>query len=509
MRNLKKYAAFILCLTFGCTGLTSCESKTTDEKIEKPTISILAKNAWYTNVDYSESKIVNTVIENSGYNVNWKLNAPSNYYDTVRPLLLGKSNLADIVQVPDLDANADYINAGDFVKLDQYMDSMPNFKKYLEENPIIRASLTAEDGHIYYVPQTVHTENYQPCIMYNMEWLNQLGLQVPKTLDEFVQVLRAFKENDMNGNHIADEVPLSITADFLPYMFGPAFGLELVNGFYADKDGVVHYSYCDEDNYKAYLKFLNQLYNEGLLEPDFSSITRDNITQRCKNNQTGIIFDFSWQMSSLYSAQYSNYDGSNPVFYGAPPLSGKYEGYYIGRNEISGLFGVMQSSDKIIDAIKLLDYIMSEDAQNLYCWGIEGESYFINDKGEKQFTELASDDTWLQKLGINPVCMPSRQSVDAVDAHLPKWHSEIDKKLVSYVRRPFPFIFATSAETGVDHGYTNYIAQYVSQEGMGFITGKLSLDSFDLYLKTLKSMNISDVIRVKQEQYNRYMHAFK
>ena len=507
MKNVKKYATYVLCVAFGCIGITSCAKSTTEK--EKVEISILAKNSWYSNVDYADSQIVNTVIQNSGYSVNWKLNAPSNYYDTVRPLLLQqKSYLADIVQVPDLDANADYINTGNFIKLDEYMDYMPNFKKYLEEDPAIKASLKAEDGHIYYVPQTVHTQNYQPCIMYNMEWLDKLGLKVPTTLDEFVQVLRAFKANDMNGNKIADEIPLSITADFLPYMFGPAFGLELVNGFYADETGVVHYSYCEDENYKAYLKFLNQLYNEGLLESDFSSLTRDNIMQRCKNNQTGIIFDFSWQMSSLYSAQYSQYDGSKPKFYGAQPLSGKYQGYYIGRNEISGLFGVMSSSDKIIDSVKLLDYIMSEDAQKLYCWGIEGESYIVNDNGEKEFTEKASDDTWLQKLGINPVCMPSRQSVAAADAHLPKWHSDVDKQLVTYIRKPFPFIFATSAETEIDHGYTNYIAQYVSQEGIGFITGKLSLDSFDLYLTTLKSMNIDAVIRVKQAQYDRYVKAY-
>ena len=147
MKNVKNYTAFALCVAFGCIGLTSCAKSTTvKEKVE---ISILAKNSWYSNVDYADSKIVNTVIENSGYNVNWRLNAPSNYYDTVRPLLLQKSNLADIVQVPDLDANAEYIHAGVFIKLDEYMQYMPNFKKYLEEDPTIKASLTAEDGHIY------------------------------------------------------------------------------------------------------------------------------------------------------------------------------------------------------------------------------------------------------------------------------------------------------------------------------------------------------------------------
>lgn len=509
-KNLRKgfvqQTAYLLCIIVGCTGLWGC-AKENDDKAEKPVISVLAKNSWYSNVDYAESEIVNTVIDKSGYKVSWKLNPPTTYYDTVRPLILAKNNLADIVQMPDLDLNSEYSKTGVFVKLDEYLEYMPNFKKYLEDNPSIKASLTTESGHIFYVPQTVHTQNYQPCIMYNMEWLAALGLEVPTTLDEFVVVLRAFKETDMNGNKLKDEIPLSVESKFLPYMFGPAFGLELVNGFYADEAGVVHYSYYEEENYKAYLAFLNSLYAEGLLESDFTSTTRDNIVERCKNNQTGVTFDFSWQMSALYSTQYAQYDGSKPVFCGAQPLSGKYEGYYIGRTQISGLFAVTATSANVVDAVKLLDYMMSEDAQTYYCWGIEGESYTVNASGQKEFTEQASDDMWLQKLGINPGCLPSRQVSEVVDAHLPKWHSDLDKTLVKYIRKPFPFIFATAEELEADHGYTYYIAQYVSQQSIGFITGKLSLNSYDLYMSTLKSMNIEAVIKVKQAQYDRYLNA--
>jgi putative aldouronate transport system substrate-binding protein len=197
------------------------------------------------------------------------------------------------------------------------------------------------------------------------------------------------------------------------------------------------------------------------------------------------------------------------VFYGAPPLSGKYQGYYIGRNEISGLFGIMTSSSKIEDAVKFLDYALSNEAQQYYCWGIEGESYTTDSSGNKKFTAAASDDMWLQNLGINPGCLPSRQSVDAVDAHLPKWHVDLDRQMVQYVKKPFPFIFATTAETQVEQGYTDNIEKYVKQKEKEFITGATSLSTFDNFMKTLKSMNIDNVINVKQEQYNRYMQAYR
>lgn len=506
--RLKRDMAILLCILCFVIMSAGCKQAKNEGSQDKEKINVVAKNSWYSNVDLAESKIVNAVVDNSGYQVNWKLNATATYNDTVRNLLLEKNPIGDIVQLPDLDEYEEYIHAGDFICLDEYLDVMPNLEKYLEDNPDIKASLTAEDGHIYYVPQTVITENYQPCIMYNMEWMDKLGLQIPTTLEQFVDVLKAFKNNDMNGNGAMDEIPMSITADFLPYMFGPAFGLELVNGFYADDDRKVHYSYS-EDNYKKYLAFLNELYNDGLLEPGYSSLTRDEIMERCRNNQTGIIFDFSWNMSANYSAQYAEYDGSTPIFCGAQPLSGEYQGYYIGRNEISGLFGVMTSSSKIMDSVKFLDYTLGEEAQQYYCWGIEGESYITDSNGKKQFTQEASDDTWLQKLGINLECLPSRQSVEAVDAHLPKWHVEIDKKLVKYIKKPFPFMFATVAETQIEQGYTNNIENYVKQQEKEFISGMISLDLYDNYLGTLKNMKIDNVVAVKQEQYNRHRKAYR
>ena len=89
---------------------------------------------------------------------------------------------------------------------------------------------------------------------------------------------------------------------------------------------------------------------------------------------------------------------------------------------ISGLFGVTKS-DNTVDAIKLLDYMISDDNETSYCFGILNESYTINDNNKKAFTAQAHDDTYVQHLGINPICVPSMQSVEATDALVPGIHS--------------------------------------------------------------------------------------
>ena len=209
-------------------------------KDEGASLKILAQTSNYTNVDIASAEIVETVIANAGIKVDWQLVDYNNYADSVGPMLTTGAVDADIILLPDQDPNQTYIKSGMYVALDEHFASMPNFSKWLDANPVIKAEITAEDGHIYYVPGTNVGKDYQPVLMYNQKWLDKAGMKAPENLDDFVTLLRYFKEHDMNGNGDAsDEIPMSIMAEFLPYMFGPAFGLDLVSGFQADEKGNV------------------------------------------------------------------------------------------------------------------------------------------------------------------------------------------------------------------------------------------------------------------------------
>lgn len=476
-------------------------------------ISFLATNSWYSTVDLTgpDAAIIKEVEKRAGVTVDWTMIDPTTYTDAVSPMLAAGTDLQDIVSLPDLDLNASYINSGLFEPLDKHFDLMPNFKSYLDANPEIKASLTAQDGHIYYVPTVGLADNYLPNLMYNVQWLKQLNMEEPKTLDEFVTMLRAFRDNDMNGNgDTTDEIPMSVMSAFLPYMFGPAFGLDLVNGFYADENGTVHYAYYESEGYKEYLSFINDLYTEGLLEIEYTSLTRDQITERFAQNITGVTFDYSWQMSQLYSKQFPEYDGTAGIVVGGEPLSGKYPGAYIAINPVKWIFGVTAQSKNLDLAIKFLDFSMSEDCQKLYTWGIQDETYTVNADGTNTFTEKAlGDNMWLQTLGINPPCLPYHNSIEATNVLLPQWHVDVDTKLATMTRAAWPQIYATQDETSIISQYLVDIQTYVEQMSVAFITGNTSLDEYSDYLATLKNMNVEEIIKIKQNQYDRYKSALK
>lgn len=479
---------------------------------EGATVSLMAMNSWYSTVDLSNgAQLLEEIQKRANVTIDWNLIDPTIYTDTVSPMLAAGTDLQDIVQLPDLDPTMSYIKSGMFIALDEYFDYMPNYKKFLDENPVIKASLTATDGHIYYVPQTVVTNNYQPCLMLNTRWLEKLGLEEPKTIDEFVDMLRAFRDNDMNGNgDTTDEIPMSVPASFLPYLFGPAFGLDIVSGFYADDNGTVHYAYYESENYRNYLEFLKGLYEEGLLEMEYTSLNRDQVTSRCAQDITGATFDFSWQMSTLYSAQFADYDGTEGIFEGVAPISGEYEGSYVGRTPVSGIFGVSKNAKDVVLTVKFLDYIMSEECQDLYVWGMKDLTYTEDANGNREYLPKCTEDAiWYQQLGINAPCMPSQQSTPATDVLLADWHVAIDKELEQYIKDPFPNVYATDEEASLISQYLVDIQTYVEQMNVAFVTGNTDMSEFDSYLTTLKNMNIEELIKVKQAQYDRYMEAYK
>jgi putative aldouronate transport system substrate-binding protein len=488
-------------------------------------LKVLAQTSNLTNVDIANAEIVKKVVADSGINVEWQLVDYNNYADSVGPMLTTGAVDADIILLPDQDPNQNYIKSGMFVPLDTYFDSMPNFTKWLEANPVIKAEITAEDGHIYYVPGTNVGKDYQPLLMYNQVWLDKAGMEAPTDLDAFVELLRYFKDNDMNGNGDAsDEIPMSIMVDMVPYMFGPAFGLDLTGldwtgtsgtssagGFMADDNGIVSYSFADRENFKAYLEFLNGLYTEGLLEVEYTSLTRDQVIERITNDLTGVAFDFSWAESMMYSNVLPYYDGTAATaFIGAAPLSGTHEGYYVGRVELGNMFGVNASSQNIQLACEFLDFAMSEPNQEMYQWGIEGESYTTDANGNKAYTEQASDNDWLQQLGINPAFVfPAQQSVVSTDALVPAWHAENNAWVYQFVKDPWPFIYATTEEAETINTYMVDVETYVKENTTAFITNTRSLTEFDAYVEGLNALSLQEVMSIKQVQYYRYLTALE
>lgn len=194
-----------------------------------------------------------------------------------------------------------YGEQGDLIPLNDVIDQyMPNLKAMLEVSPSVVQSITMTDGNIYVLPQIGKTKHtyFSQKMWINQAWLDNLGLELPTTTEEYYEVLKAFKEQDANGNgNPNDEVPLSGSLSgwnndpivFLMNAFGPYYqSNDNKQGLYINDDGMVVYPKVT-DEWKEGLKYLKKLYTEGLLDGLLFSQTQADLKKLGNNPETAIL----------------------------------------------------------------------------------------------------------------------------------------------------------------------------------------------------------------------------
>lgn len=199
-------------------------------------------------------------------------------WDQVKGTLLASGDVPDLIIGAGGLTDADFVTyKGLFTNLSEYIseENTPNIYNMFQEKPILEKMSTQLDGNIYSLPKY---QQYWPATgtrqFINQQWLTNLGLEEPTTLDELYDVLLAFNEQDANENGDPnDEIPMDWAPSFGYYhalnMLGGA-GITLsegsYHGYYAD-NGVVQNFFTD-DRYKELVKFLNKCYSAGLINSE-------------------------------------------------------------------------------------------------------------------------------------------------------------------------------------------------------------------------------------------------
>ena len=176
------------------------------------------------------------------------------------------------------------VDMGVFIPLEDYFEKYcPRISEILELEGV-REAMTAPDGHIYSIPYVIEAPEVDFSPYINKKWLENVGMEMPTTTEELREVLRAFKEQDANGNGDPnDEIPLSGSPDnlHLGYLAG-YFGCSInENGFTMDGDQLVFGA--TSEAYKKGMEYLASLYAEGLIDPEL--FTQDGATWKSKGGQ--------------------------------------------------------------------------------------------------------------------------------------------------------------------------------------------------------------------------------
>ncbi|MBS5535363.1 extracellular solute-binding protein [Eisenbergiella sp.] len=218
--------------------------------------------------------------EESNIYIEWEF-IESQDYGQKKNLILASGDYPDAFfnGVTDTDLNT-HVSQGVFLPINEYLQYAPNLSAVFEEHPDFKKLCTYFDGNIYSIGYAAEDPcQYQPDEMYVYKpWLDKLGLEIPETTEEFYQMLKAFKEQDPNGNGLKDEIPFSATPGgargfhSLSGAFGPAVYFGDANNknyenFVYEDGGKIHFG-ANTEEWKNFIKYCNQMFSEGLFDQE-------------------------------------------------------------------------------------------------------------------------------------------------------------------------------------------------------------------------------------------------
>jgi putative aldouronate transport system substrate-binding protein len=494
---------------------------------------------------YDNNEVLNQLEQDAGITINW--NVMSDSLSEQVNIRIGGGELPDAFMGVGF-SNYDLTNYGEdgtFIDLTPYLteEYMPNLAKILDENPDIKSAITMSDGCIYGLPagEKMGTagigadEDYSiytipQFSMINKAWLDDLGLEVPTTLDELHDALKAFKDNDMSakyyGNAAGSTIPMSTGFDQWCWgqnIFYAGFGFtnwpnDVCNDLVLNDDGTVEFV-CASDNYRDAITYFHDWYEEGLMDLEMFSQSDTQLISKCSQGYVGV--STWWYIEELMGDYADDY-----VF--LPILDGPDGTHNVtvrtGGATNSGNLSITSACQSPANLLKFFDeWYAPENVMQLQ-YGPIGT----------YFTEQDSDGVWLsitdsesrEKYGKSAGELKSEYEVYGPKLILSDYYSTTFKMEDRAIERlndlydfwmpyvdstttfPVDCVYTSEELDTIDMYKTDFENTVAEQEGLWLKNGGPTDAEWESYLDTLKNnCGMEKLQEVYQTAYNRYVEA--
>lgn len=396
--------------------------------------------------------------------------------------------------------------------IDQYC---PNLRKYLTENPDVDKMIKTDDGNYFAFPFIRGEDKLRYTVggFIRKDWLDELGLEVPTTVDEWHTVLTAFKEKK------GTEAPISFDwANFKqsnPIAFAYKVGAANSTWFILDDGGKVAFAPAQAE-YKDYLMTMNQWYQEGLIDKDIATLNGDQVTAKMTSDKSGASVGWAASRMQVFmtSAQKTNPDYllvPTPI----PTLEkGAAPEYGYMENKFPDVAAAITSSCKNVElAARLLDYGYSDAGHNLFNYGIEGVSYEMKD-GKAVYSDLVMNnpDGWPLAQSLSKYIRANYNGPFVQDLNYLEQYLQLPTvkdcpsvwEVPNAGKHTVPNITPTQEESKELATITNELNTYVDEMTLKFIFGTESFDKWDHYIQTLKDMRLDRALEIENAALARY-----
>ena len=440
-----------------------------------------------------DNSIHDYINEASGVTLNHIAPPAANYDEKLSIMLASGSEDIDMFKLSNAQFNKmyDYAEQGALLDLAPYLEEyMPHVLEVIPSH-VLDAMMV--DGHLYGIP-VYCSPNRMNCLI-RQDWLDNLGLETPTTLEELHDVLYAFTYDDPDGNGVDDTVGMTgFGVEGLEPIFG-AFGFTGVafSFWYEDEEGNLRPSALHENAPEA-LKLIRDWYAEGIIDPEIFVTTQDaEVDDKAFNNYWGYFYHW-WTYESRVHEIVHEYDPSFQLATLAPPTGADGTGAVRGVNSTNGVICVMANADNWEDCLKLIDWYHTEEGMMTTYSGVPNLHWYQDEEGKYWTTEqFDKDATWIQWYSAFesewPLLMVETYMVQSRrDAF--KWDTITDAS----------DLIVTDAEVK----YATDLLDYVKEMYMNFVTGEADIDAeWDSFVETWYSMGGQEW----QDELNAKYHA--
>jgi putative aldouronate transport system substrate-binding protein len=354
------------------------------------TVSLACLEGWYPAVTMANNLPVWQEFEKrTGVKIKWEVY--SDYDTAMQPRVASGKDLPDIMLVPPSWGNSGVYKLatdGMIIPLDDLIAQWgPDIQRIFSADPDLKALLTAPDGKVYTIADTPKYVNdiVASSFFIRQDWLDKLSLKAPTTTEEWHDVLKAFKANDLNGNGQADEIPFSGNYGALSF-FGSAFGLTCpTTPWWPDAAGKVYCQYASPE-YKELLTYVNTLYSEGLIdkelnrdEPNFQSLVSTNVV-----GSFVVLCGYLTLYDNLLAKTVTDVNHQCVV-----PPKGPNGLAILKRDATWNHYGITKTCKTPEIAIQWINYVWgSDEGVRLNEYGLEGQTYTMGSDGKPHYTDF-------------------------------------------------------------------------------------------------------------------------
>ena len=408
-----------------------------------------------------------------------------------RNALIAAGNIYDMVKLTNSKELLTLVRQDYIAPID---DILPAMKELMNPAQISTAlwNIARVDGKTYGVPQ----EWSDPYVGFAMrvDWLKNMGLNPPVSLDDFTGILRAFKNNDPNGDG-ANVIPFTAC-------WGMGTALEFFRGVYGIHleympiDGKITFVYATEKG-KDMIAYMADLYTEGLMDPEIAVMNEEIIGQRLFTGQVGSAYIPWWTMKNWDTVFRDDMGFVESPFWWVAPPNGP-DGKPSKLKEYGPIEHIMvyPKLGHVREAVDFSNRLLDPEIADMLQFGIQGVHWDKDESGNRYLTDAYNDIVWRWHYGDN-----LGYRLDFMQAQINLEYGPWREPVQQWKGGVATSTLLIPAIPDIDEIQAN-VGDYFTNEIAKFVMGERPMGEYDAFIDELKNLGLDEIVAKTQIAYD-------